>query len=149
MLNRFSFKALFLAKHAQHVALIHFPIALFISAVAFDFLAQRSHRPGWSDSAYRNLSAAALSTIPVFVTGVLAWQFQLEGQRLKGFLLIHVLFAFASNLMIWLAWWIHFRARERAEMLPTYRLAVEVLGVVVVALTGHFGGFVSGVNGLV
>lgn len=147
MPNRFSLKALFLAKHAQHVALIHFPIALFISAVAFDFLAQRSHRSDWPDSAYRNLSAAALSTIPVFITGVLAWQFQLEGQRLKGFLLIHVLFAFASNLMIWITWWIHFRARKRAEMLPTYRLAIEVFAVAVVALTGHFGGFVSGVNG--
>lgn len=146
MRNRFNFKTLFLAKHAQHVALIHFPIALFISAVAFDFLAQRSHRPGWSDSAYRNLSAAALSTVPAFVTGILAWQFLLGGQKLAGFLLIHMLFAFASNLMIWLSWWIHFRARKRAEMLPTYRLAVEVLGVVVVALTGHFGGIISGVN---
>ena len=28
-----------LAKHAQHVVLIHFPIALFIAAVAFDYLA--------------------------------------------------------------------------------------------------------------
>jgi uncharacterized membrane protein len=29
-----------LAKHAQHVVLIHFLIALFIAAVAFDYLAQ-------------------------------------------------------------------------------------------------------------
>jgi uncharacterized membrane protein len=29
-----------LAKHAQHVALIHFPIALFTAAVAFDFFGQ-------------------------------------------------------------------------------------------------------------
>jgi len=28
------------AKHAQHVVLIHFPIALFIIGVFFDFLAQ-------------------------------------------------------------------------------------------------------------
>jgi uncharacterized membrane protein len=25
------------AKHAQHVVLIHFPIALFLTAVAFDY----------------------------------------------------------------------------------------------------------------
>jgi uncharacterized membrane protein len=27
-----------LAKHAQHLVLIHFPIALFTTAVAFDYL---------------------------------------------------------------------------------------------------------------
>ena len=31
--------------------------------------------------------------------------------------------------------------------LPNYRLAVEILGVILVALTGHLGGFLSGVNG--
>ena len=40
MVNPFSLKTVFLARHAQHVVLIHFPIALFIAAVAFDCLAQ-------------------------------------------------------------------------------------------------------------
>jgi uncharacterized membrane protein len=35
MANPFDLKTVFLAKHAQHVVLIHFPIALFITAVAF------------------------------------------------------------------------------------------------------------------
>jgi uncharacterized membrane protein len=48
--------------------------------------------------------------------------------------------------MIWTVWWVHFRARRRAEGLPNYRLALEVLGVVLIALTGHLGGFLSGVN---
>ena len=37
-LHPFDLKAALLAKHAQHVVLIHFPIALFIAGVAFDFL---------------------------------------------------------------------------------------------------------------
>jgi uncharacterized membrane protein len=37
-LNPFDLKTVFLAKHAQHVVLIHFPIALLISAVAFDLM---------------------------------------------------------------------------------------------------------------
>ena len=36
MVNPFDLKTVVLAKHAQHVVLIHFPIALFITAVAFD-----------------------------------------------------------------------------------------------------------------
>ena len=146
MLNPFDPKTVFLAKHAQHVVLIHFPIALFLAAVAFDFLAQWTKRRGLGDAAYYNLLAAAISTLPVLVTGVLAWQFQLEGQKLKGILLLHLILACVSCLMICLAWWVHFRARRRTVFLPGYRLALEGVAVVLVALTGHLGGFLSGVN---
>jgi uncharacterized membrane protein len=147
MVNPFDLKAAFLAKHAQHVVLIHFPIALFISAVAFDLLAQWKKSRALADTAYYNLLVAAISTVPVLATGVLAWQFQLEGQKLKGILLLHLIFACVSSLLIWLVWWVHSRARRRAKALPSYRLAVEFLGVCLVALTGHLGGFLSGVNG--
>jgi len=30
--------------------------------------------------------------------------------------------------------------------LPSYRLGIELLGVGIIALTGHLGGFLSGVN---
>jgi uncharacterized membrane protein len=145
--NPFDLKTVFLAKHAQHVVLIHFPIALFISAVAFDLIAQWTKRAGLADTAYYNLLLAAISTIPVLATGVLAWQFQLEGQKLKGILLLHLVLACVSCVMICLAWWVHFRARHRTAALPSYRLTLEVLGVGIVALTGHLGGFLSGVNG--
>lgn len=147
MVNPFDLKAALLAKHAQHVVVIHFPIALFISAVAFDLMAQWTKRRGLADAAYYNLLVAAISTVPVLATGVLAWQFQLEGQRLKGILLLHLVFACVSSLLIWLVWWVHFRARRRTATLPSYRLALEFLGVGLVALTGHLGGFLSGVNG--
>jgi uncharacterized membrane protein len=146
MVNPFDLKTAILAKHAQHVVLIHFPIALFISAAAFDLIAQGTKRRAAGAAAYYNLVLAAISTLPALATGVLAWQFQLEGQKLKGILLLHLALACVSSGMIWLVWWIHFRARRRAEVLPSYRLAVEFLGVAIVALTGHLGGFLSGVN---
>jgi uncharacterized membrane protein len=147
MINPFDVKTVILAKHAQHVVLIHFPIALFISAVAFDFIAQWTQRRGLSHAAYYNLLGAAITTVPVLVTGVLAWRFQLEGQRLRGVLLLHIVLACVSSVMIWLVWWVHFRARRRTVFLPSYRFAVEFLAVGMVALTGHLGGFLSGVNG--
>jgi uncharacterized membrane protein len=146
MINPFDPKAAILAKHAQHVVLIHFPIALFLAAVAFDFIAVRMKRQGLADAAYYNFLTSALSTLPVLATGVLAWQFQFEGQKVKGILLLHVIFACVSSLMIWLVWLLHFRARRRAIDLPRYRLVLELLAVGVIALTGHLGGFLSGVN---
>jgi uncharacterized membrane protein len=147
MINPFDLKAAVLAKHAQHVVLIHFPIALFISAVAFDLTAQWTKLRGLTDAAYYNLLAAAISAFPVLATGIVAWQFQLEGQKLKGTLLLHLGLAFISSAMIWLVWWLHFRGRRRAEALSVYRLGIEIFGVCIIALTGHVGGFLSGVNG--
>jgi len=146
MVNPFDLKTAILAKHAQHVVLIHFPIALFISAVGFDLLAQWKKSRSLADAAYYNLLVAAISTVPVLATGLLAWQFQLEGQKLKGILLQHLVLACASSAMIWLVWWVHFRARRHSMALPSYRLTIEFLGVAMVALTGHLGGFLSGVN---
>ena len=147
MVNPFDLKTILFAKHAQHVVLVHFPIALLMSAVAFDLTSWWMERPGLAETAYYNLLLAAISTVPVLATGILAWQFQLEGQKLKGTLLLHLVLACVSVAIIWLLWWIHFRARCRSEGLPRYRAPIECLGVIVVALTAHLGGFLSGING--
>ncbi len=147
MANPFDPKTALFAKHAQHVVLIHFPIALFITGVAFDVIAQWTRRRNLEAVAYYNLLVAAVSTLPVLVTGILAWQFQLEGQKLKGILLLHLVFACVSSVLIWLVWLVHFRGRRRGEALPNFRLLIEFLAVVIISLTGHLGGFLSGVNG--
>src|SRR5258708_12927343 len=100
MVNPFDLKTVLLAKHAQHVVLIHFPIALFVAAVAFDLTALWTKRRGLADAAYYNLLAAAISTLPVLATGLLAWQFQLQGQKLKGILFLHFLLPCSSTLII-------------------------------------------------
>jgi uncharacterized membrane protein len=147
-LNPFDLRAALLAKHAQHVVLIHFPIALFIAGVIFDFLAQGAKRRALAAVAYYNLLGAAISAVPVVVTGLLAWQFQLEGQRLKGILLMHFVLGSTSAVLIWIVWGLHVRARRHlTDGYPVFRLALETLAVAVVALTGHLGGFLSGVNG--
>jgi uncharacterized membrane protein len=145
--NPFDIKTILLAKHAQHVVLIHFPIALFIAGVGLDLIAQKTKRQGLQDAAYFNLLLAAVSTVPALVTGVLAWRFALEGQRLKGILLEHMVLAWISTVLIWLVCWVHLRARRHQTEPPALRIPLELLGVAVIALTGHLGGFLSGVNG--
>ena len=147
-MHPFDIKSVIFAKHAQHVVLIHFPIALFIIGVLFDFLAYRTRRRVLAAAAYCNLFAAALATIPVLITGILAWQWELEGQRLKGILLIHLVFGVVSSVLIWIVWLIHLRAkRKQGAVLPGYRLPIEAVAVAILTVTGHLGGFLSGVNG--
>src|ERR1700758_5724567 len=145
MVNPFDPKTVLLAKHAQHVVLIHFPIALFITGVAFDLVARWTKRHGLAEAAYLNLLAGAVSTLPVLATGILAWQFQLEGQKLKGILLLHLVLAWVSSGMIWMVCWVHFRRRRGGEALPSYLISLEILAVAVISVTGHLGGFLSGV----
>jgi uncharacterized membrane protein len=146
-LNPFDINNTLLAKHAQHVVLIHFPIALLITGAAFDFISQWKKRRGLVEAAYFNFLAAAILTIPTLATGFLAWRFALEGQKLKGILLQHLILGWTSSLLIWVIWATHFRARKNAQVPPTYRLWIEIVAVAIIALTGHLGGFLSGVNG--
>jgi len=147
--NPFDVRSAVLAKHAQHVVLIHFPIALFPAAVAFDYLAQWTKSRTLAAAAYFNLLVAAAFTVPVVATGFAAWQWALEGQPLKGILLMHLVQGCLSSVLIWLVLGIHWRGRRHPEeSLPTYRLPIEAVAVLLVGLTGHLGGFLSGVNGL-
>ena len=147
MVNPFDLRTILLAKHAQHVVLIHFPIALFITGVAFDLLSRGKRDSQLASAAYLNLSIAAATVLPAVVTGLLAWQFALDGKRLKGLLLLHLITGLSAALLVVASWWMHWRSRRPDTVsLPRYRIPVELLGVAIIALTAHLGGFLSGVN---
>lgn len=147
MVNPFDLRTVLLAKHAQHVVLIHFPIALFITGVGLDLLSRGKRSSQLASAAYLNISIAAAALIPAALTGVLAWQFALEGKRLKGLLLFHVVAASAAALLVIASWCVHWRLRKSASMLlARLRIPVELCGAAVLALTAHLGGFLTGVN---
>lgn len=145
-MNPFDLKSALLARHAQHVVLIHFPIALFLVSVAFDFAAQWKRNAIFAAVSYYNLALAAFSSVPVVATGLMAWHWQLESQKIRGTLLLHLVLGLASTALIWLVWLVHFRGRKPERTLPAYRLPLEIVAASVVALTAHLGGFLSGVN---
>jgi uncharacterized membrane protein len=125
-MHPFDIKTIIFAKHAQHVVLIHFPIALFIVGVFFDFLAQWKRQRVPAAAAYYNLLVAAIATLPVVVTGILAWQWKLEGQRLKGILLMHPVMGSVPSVLLCVVWFIHVRTRRKhEEILPGYRLPID------------------------
>ena len=147
-MNPFDLKSVLLAKHAQHVAMVHFPIALTFVSVLFDLLSLRKQSLALLRAAYYTVIVAAISAVPTIATGLLAWQWQLDGARLKGNLKLHLILALFSSAMIWLVCWLHIREQRKPQFnSPGARLAVEFVAVAMTLLTGHVGGFVSGVNG--
>jgi uncharacterized membrane protein len=143
----FDIKAALLEKHAQHVAIIHFPIALFIAGFVFDLVAKwRSNKPLATVASY-NFVAAGVSAIPAVSTGLLAWQFALQGTRLKGILLYHLILGSMSSCLLIVVACLHYASRSKGMLSPLSRLALEFLGVLLLIVTGYLGGFLSGVNG--
>lgn len=146
-MHPFDLKTILLEKHAQHVVLIHFPIALLMMGVAFDLLSRWKGAKSLADAAYYNFTAAALFIVPTVATGLIAWQWQLEGARLKGNLRLHLILAVASTILIWTVWTLHFlRRRGGGDNSSGTLVGVEVLAVVFVAMTAHVGGILSGIN---
>ena len=139
-------RTIFLARHAQHIVLVHFPIALLMASVFFDLLARWTGRRPLAEAAAINLYGAALTAPLAAITGVLAWRWQLEGARLKGPLLLHLCAAGIVVLLTWgLAW---FRLRQRKDPETRLPVAFHVAGIVAVlavAATAHLGGVLSGV----
>ena len=148
-MSPFDWRSVLLARHAQHVVLIHFPIALFIVGAIVDVVGTAWRQTQLRLVAYANFCMAAVSTIPAVATGLIAWQWALEGQHLKGTLLLHLICGVSAGLAIWgvcvLEWLARRETPSRAAVLVKF--ALEFLGVGLLGLAGHLGGFLSGVNG--
>jgi len=145
--NPFDVKAALLAKHARHVVMIHFPIALFMASFTFDLLARWRGNRALATAAYHNLMAAAVATLPAVATGLFAWHWQLGGARLKGNLRLHLLLGLSSSGMIWLRYGWRARLQRKPEQrLTAGYLAAQLFAAALITLTGHLGGILSGVE---
>jgi hypothetical protein len=59
-----------------------------------------------------------------------------------------MILALSSSALIWLVCWLHIKEQRKPQFNSSgFRLAVELIAVTLTMLTGHVGGFVSGVNG--
>jgi len=144
--NPFDLKAALLAGHAQHPVIIHFPIALFITSVVFELLAVWRKQPLFATVAYYNLLGAALTLPLAIATGLGAWQWQLEGATLKGNLRLHMICALTSALLIFFLSWMRSRLHTKGISPRIGYWTVTVIALLVITLTGHLGGILSGVE---
>jgi len=144
--NPFDLKAALLAGHAQHPVIVHFPIALFIASAVFDILAIWRKQPVLAAVAYFNLVGAAMTVPLAIATGLGAWRWQLEGARLKGNLQLHLICALTSAALILILCWKRSRLRAKGASPRAAYFAVMALGLMMITLTGHLGGILSGVE---
>jgi len=86
-------------------------------------------------------------TIPFAIaTGLGAWHWQLEGAAIKGNLRLHLICALTSALLILFLTWMRSRLRNKGVSPSASYFAVTALGLMMITLTGHLGGILSGVE---
>jgi len=96
--------------------------------------------------AYFNLFGAALSLPFTIATGIGAWQWQLEGATLKGNLRLHLILALTTAAIILALYWKRFRLRSKGQQPGVAYFALMTFGLLIITLTGHLGGILSGVE---
>jgi len=137
----FALQTLLFPKHAQHLVLVHFPIALLVISLVFDLLGYIKKDPMLTTAAYYDLIVAGLAAPLTVLTGILAWIFAYRRAPLQGYLLFHLLLGVLTMLLILTLLWL--RARHRGRLDGPWGRTYALLGGVaflIVTLTGHLGG---------
>ena len=89
----------------------------------------------------------AAITVPFAIaTGLGAWWWQLGGARLKGNLELHLICGLTSAALILVLCLIRSRLRAKGDSPRPAYFAVMVVGLMMITLTGHLGGILSGVE---
>ena len=123
-----------------HGALNHFPIALLFVSAGLDFVAWK--RPNLRSSAWLLLVLGTLGAIVATVSGLLAHLAYEDDPYLLSAMELHQYLAFVTTALfaVLTAWrWRSLRRGSDVGENPVY-LALILLGVVVLGVTGFLGG---------
>jgi uncharacterized membrane protein len=143
MVKLFSLKALLFAKHSQHIILIHFPIALFITAILFEILALLRKDAMMRKVSDYNLTAAAVSSTFAFISGFIAWERLYDNGFPRGLGLYHMIGAGATVSLLFTLIFLRRGTKENQPRGKAFWL-VTVLAVAAILFTAHLGGVLSG-----
>jgi uncharacterized membrane protein len=130
--------------NAEHPALVHFPIALFISGLFLDILGFARKDKSLLMAGWYDLVLAAVSSLAAVATGLAAlFMMQIP---LVGIIRLHMLGALISTVLMWSL--VGLRAYKHERLSTPGRVAYYILAaanLVIISAVGHLGGqFVYG-----
>jgi uncharacterized membrane protein len=135
--------------HPIHPIVVHFPIALLCASVAFDILARRWPAGGLRDTSFYTLLAGVMGAALAVVTGGMEEELAERAGAPESVLELHeslgtvTLIVFVALLGLRLA-----MQRGWIKDIPPLTLGLGVIGIVLLALTGYWGGELVYVYGI-
>lgn len=118
-----------------HVLALHLPVGIVIAAVALDWLARRPRYAALAPASSFLWGAAAISAIATVMLGLLHFA---EGGFTGPSADAHRFYGMTTALVCVAAWWLSARAKGSAA--GASRLAAGVVVLLLVSVTGHYGG---------
>ena len=127
--------------HPIHPMVVHFPIALLITSVVFDFLATRWRHKSFQDAGFYTLLAGLLGAAVAVLTGAMAEELAEDTGIPESVLEIHEALGYATLLFFigLLALRLLMRWKLISER-PALYLAMGVAGIMILSAAGYFGG---------
>jgi uncharacterized membrane protein len=144
--NIWDLKTLMFPKHAQHRVIVHFPIALLIFSLFFDIVGMVTKNRQLMAAGYFNLIASVVTAPIAVVTGLLAWYFAFGGMPLTQNmnLLYHLITGTVTMFMTFVLFALRRKVDVEAGPLSGLYIALGLLALLLVAVTGHIGGGLVG-----
>jgi uncharacterized membrane protein len=125
--------------NAFHPILVHFPIALFFVSLLFDALGAWRKDPALHIAGFYNMAFAMLSALASLLTGYIAMlrlHFPFEGGTKN-----HIILAIITTVLMAILYGIRVKRHEKmGNVARAVYLVVGLIGVVTLALVGHYGG---------
>ena len=124
-----------------HVLIVHFPIALGFCAVLADLLWLATRKDRFRDAGIYCLILAAISALPVVITGLAVARSQEFVGDYLSIVTTHKYLGITSFTIAALAAIIRLSCRQKLKGLWLVAYCVLILALVVsIAFTGHYGG---------
>ena len=123
-----------IGKHPIHPMLVVLPLGLWIAALAFDIVFAVTGNPLWRTLAFWNIAAGIIGALLAAIPGFVDY-FDMEG-RARRIATYHMILNLAAVVLFAVNWYI--RTRVAAD--SWWPLALSIIGVVGVIVSGWLGG---------
>ena len=127
--------------HPIHPIIVHFPIALLCASVAFDVLARRWPTGSFRDTSLYCLLAGVLSAALAVVTGGMEEELAERAGAPESVLELHESLGTVTLVVfVVLLGWRFAMQWGWVKDIPSLTLGLGAIGIVMLALTGYWGG---------
>lgn len=125
-----------------HPMIVHFPIALLITSLFFDFLMLVTKKEGFERTAFHLLSLGVLGSLAAIVFGILAEDAAGNRPGIHDIIETHELLAVttAGLFVIILIVRYIFMKKDNFQAIRSYYLIAAILGVALLLTTAYYGG---------
>ena len=127
--------------HPSHVMFVHFPVAFYIGALAFDVASRSGGFPEAPVAATWMLVGAAAGSLFAAVTGLVDWWGMKPGSRTRRVANRHLLFQGIAAAFFQLTLLLRFSDRNTARAQTSW-IVLEAIGTLALLYGQYLGGFI-------